>query len=213
MPQTAKVFRTGRSQAVRLPAAFRFAGSEVYIRRDPETGDVILSAKPGDWTALFAAIDAVDGPADAFMTGGATGRPSAGIHCEPSDHARHQHGERADQEPVAAPARPRRGDAGGAHLHFRHHPGGVALRPGQDAADQACRAAQRFLATIPIMPWDSAAAETYGGLRAGLERAGTPLGALDTLIAAHALALDAQLITADKAFAQAPGLAVADWTR
>ena len=41
--QTAKLFRNGRSQAVRLPAEFRFEGDEVQIRRDPETGDVILS--------------------------------------------------------------------------------------------------------------------------------------------------------------------------
>ena len=41
--QTAKLFKNGRSQAVRLPAEFRFAGDEVQIRRDPETGDVILS--------------------------------------------------------------------------------------------------------------------------------------------------------------------------
>jgi antitoxin VapB len=68
MRQTAKVFRTGRSQAVRLPAAFRFSSEEVFIRRDPQTGDVILSAKPGDWEAVFAAIDAVEGPADGFMS-------------------------------------------------------------------------------------------------------------------------------------------------
>jgi antitoxin VapB len=41
--QTAKLFKNGRSQAVRLPAEFRFEGDEVQIRRDPETGDVILS--------------------------------------------------------------------------------------------------------------------------------------------------------------------------
>jgi tRNA(fMet)-specific endonuclease VapC len=41
---------------------------------------------------------------------------------------------------------------------------------------------------------------------------GTPLGALDLLIAAHALAQGAQLITADKAFKLVPGLVVADWT-
>ena len=68
MPQTAKVFRTGRSQAVRLPASFRFSSDEVYIRRDPETGDVILSAKPGDWRAMFEAIDAVGSTPDGFMT-------------------------------------------------------------------------------------------------------------------------------------------------
>ncbi|MCI0667408.1 MAG: AbrB/MazE/SpoVT family DNA-binding domain-containing protein [Methylococcaceae bacterium] len=40
---TAKLFKNGRSQAVRLPAEFRFEGNEVSIRRDPATGDVILS--------------------------------------------------------------------------------------------------------------------------------------------------------------------------
>ena len=45
MQRTAKLFMNGRSQAVRLPGEFRFDGSEVNIRRDPETGDVILSRK------------------------------------------------------------------------------------------------------------------------------------------------------------------------
>lgn len=48
--QTAKLFTNGRSQAVRLPAEFRFEGSEVFIRRDPLTGDVILSSRSG-WTS------------------------------------------------------------------------------------------------------------------------------------------------------------------
>ena len=43
--QTAKLFKNGRSQAVRLPAEYRFEGDEVLIRRDPETGDVILSPR------------------------------------------------------------------------------------------------------------------------------------------------------------------------
>jgi antitoxin VapB len=42
--KTAKLFRNGRSQAVRLPAEFRFEGKEVLIRKDPVTGDVILSS-------------------------------------------------------------------------------------------------------------------------------------------------------------------------
>jgi len=46
MSQTAKLFTNGRSQAVRLPAAFRFDTKEVFIRHDPKTGDVILSRKP-----------------------------------------------------------------------------------------------------------------------------------------------------------------------
>lgn len=44
--KTAKLFTNGGSQAVRLPAEFRFEGDEVYIRRDPRTGNVILSARP-----------------------------------------------------------------------------------------------------------------------------------------------------------------------
>jgi antitoxin VapB len=51
--RTAKLFTTGRSQAVRLPMEFRFEGSEVFVRRDPKTGDVILSSKPDSWDGLF----------------------------------------------------------------------------------------------------------------------------------------------------------------
>lgn len=43
--QTAKLFKNGRSQAVRLPAEFRFEGDEVIIRRDPVTCEVILSPR------------------------------------------------------------------------------------------------------------------------------------------------------------------------
>ena len=56
MTQTAKIFTNGRSQAVRLPAAFRFDTKEVFIRQDPTTGDVILSRKPASWDGFFAAL-------------------------------------------------------------------------------------------------------------------------------------------------------------
>jgi len=49
MSSTAKIFINGRSQAVRLPMAFRFDTDEVFIRQDPVSGDVILSKKPADW--------------------------------------------------------------------------------------------------------------------------------------------------------------------
>jgi len=64
--RTAKLFMTGRSQAVRLPAEFRFEGSEVFVRRDPKTGEVILSNKPESWEGLFALYDQGGVPAD-FM--------------------------------------------------------------------------------------------------------------------------------------------------
>ena len=53
MPRTAKLFLNGRSQAVRLPADFRFEGSEVFIRQDPATGDVVLSRRPESWESFF----------------------------------------------------------------------------------------------------------------------------------------------------------------
>jgi antitoxin VapB len=56
MLQTAKIFATGRSQAVRLPLEFRFDVAEVFIRQDPMTGDVILSRKPTDWQGLFDVV-------------------------------------------------------------------------------------------------------------------------------------------------------------
>ena len=64
MPHTAKLFRNGRSQAVRLPADFRFAGSEVYVRRDPVTGDVILSRRPDSWQDFFDLTATLDIPED-----------------------------------------------------------------------------------------------------------------------------------------------------
>lgn len=64
MTRTAKLFSNGRSQAVRLPAEFRFDGDEVFIRRDAETGDVILSRKPADWSGFFAGRASADVPAD-----------------------------------------------------------------------------------------------------------------------------------------------------
>ncbi len=64
MAQTAKLFTNGRSQAVRLPAAFRFEGKEVFIRQDPDTGDVILSRKPASWDRFLAAVAQAEVPDD-----------------------------------------------------------------------------------------------------------------------------------------------------
>ncbi len=66
MPRTAKLFRNGRSQAVRLPAEYRFEGSEVYVRRDETTGDVILSRRPESWDDFFDLVKMAKLPQD-FM--------------------------------------------------------------------------------------------------------------------------------------------------
>jgi len=66
MPRIAKLFRNGRSQAVRLPAEFRFEGKEVFVRRDAQTGDVVLSRKPGSWSGYFELMKGIAVPDD-FM--------------------------------------------------------------------------------------------------------------------------------------------------
>ena len=61
----AKVFMTGRSQAVRLPLEFRFDAAEVYVRKNA-AGEVVLSTKPEKkpWKEIFARLDAADVPRD-----------------------------------------------------------------------------------------------------------------------------------------------------
>ena len=63
-PDTAKIFTTGRSQAVRLPKAYRFAHKEVNIHKDPLTGDVILSVQVDGWDRLLSSLKQLDVPED-----------------------------------------------------------------------------------------------------------------------------------------------------
>jgi antitoxin VapB len=60
----AKLFMTGGSQAVRLPLEFRFEGSEVDIRRDPVTGEVVLSKPTRSWDDYFDWVRKLDFPDD-----------------------------------------------------------------------------------------------------------------------------------------------------
>lgn len=64
MRHTAKLFMNGRSQAVRLPAVFRFDCKEVFIRKDPTSGDIVLSRKPESWDDFFRLVDTTDVPQD-----------------------------------------------------------------------------------------------------------------------------------------------------
>lgn len=66
MTDTAKLFITGRSQAVRLPRQYRFEGEEVFIRRDPVSGDVVLSRKPDNWHGFLELAARTEVPRD-FM--------------------------------------------------------------------------------------------------------------------------------------------------
>jgi antitoxin VapB len=62
--EKAKVFRNGRSQAVRIPAKYRFTQDEVYIRQDKQSGDLILSQAPRSLKELFKAFDVAGFPQD-----------------------------------------------------------------------------------------------------------------------------------------------------
>jgi tRNA(fMet)-specific endonuclease VapC len=74
------------------------------------------------------------------------------------------------------------------------------------------QALEMFLAPLTILPFDESAAWAYGDLRAVLERCGTPIGSLDTMIAAHALSQQALLVTHNtREFAKVPGLQLDDW--
>ena len=75
-------------------------------------------------------------------------------------------------------------------------------------------ALERFLAPLDILPFDAKAVWACGALRANLERQGQPIGALDTMIAAHALSLDAPLVTHNtREFERVPGLRLENWVQ
>ena len=72
---------------------------------------------------------------------------------------------------------------------------------------------KEFLLRVQVLPWDSVAAAVYGDLRTSCSASGITLGALDMMIAAHAVATQSTLVTHDNAFRLIPGnrLVVEDW--
>jgi tRNA(fMet)-specific endonuclease VapC len=71
-----------------------------------------------------------------------------------------------------------------------------------------------FLAPLQVAPYDDMAARKYGAIRAFLEKRGTPIGSLDMLIAAHALALGCALVTNnEREFSRVPELRVVNWAK
>jgi len=87
---------------------------------------------------------------------------------------------------------------------------GVARRPD---APNLQTIVHEFLVRLTILPWDSEAAQQYGPLRATLEREGRPIGNLDMMIGAQALASDLILVTNDQAFKRIKKLKTEDWTK
>jgi tRNA(fMet)-specific endonuclease VapC len=80
------------------------------------------------------------------------------------------------------------------------------------ASPQLRRRVEAFLAEVPVLPFDIPADDAYGDIRARLEAAGRPIGSNDLLIAAHARALAATVVTANVSeFRRVPGLSVENW--
>ncbi len=86
---------------------------------------------------------------------------------------------------------------------------GVARRP---EATRLRIAVEEFLLRVDVLSWDSEAARQYANVRAALERTGASMGNLDLMIAAHALATQAILVTNDRAFSRIRQLKIQDWT-
>ncbi len=72
---------------------------------------------------------------------------------------------------------------------------------------------EEFLLRVEVLPWNSAAANHYAEIRAALERSGKPMGNMDMLIAAHALSVEAVLVTHDRVFRRVKGLKIEDWSK
>jgi tRNA(fMet)-specific endonuclease VapC len=87
---------------------------------------------------------------------------------------------------------------------------GVARKP---AAVRLKLAVEEFLLRVETLPWDSEAAQQYGQIRATLERVGQPMGNLDMMIAAHALAAQVVLVTHDHVFRRVKQLKIEDWRK
>jgi tRNA(fMet)-specific endonuclease VapC len=85
---------------------------------------------------------------------------------------------------------------------------GLAKRPEAVALKAAVN---EFLRRVEVLPWDATVALTYGALRAQMQSKGTPLAALDMQIAAHALHVNATLVTSDHAFLHIDQLLVENW--
>jgi tRNA(fMet)-specific endonuclease VapC len=87
---------------------------------------------------------------------------------------------------------------------------GLARRP---EATKLKIVVEEFLLRVEVLPWDSEAARQYSRIRATLEGVGEPMGNLDLMIAAQALASDLVLVSSDAVFRRVKGLKIEDWSR
>ena len=184
----AKLFRNGRSQAVRLPAEFRFEGTEVEVHRDPESGAVVLTPlRPSarDWLAERDRLLAEPGV-----------REENAVRALVDGDSPRLDGWFADQRCCISVI--------------------VAAEILYGLEKNALNASKRQLiekglAGLEVLPWTQACACVYGRLRAGLQRQGRPLALMELLIASHALSEGCALVTADQAFTNVAELQLESW--
>ena len=79
--------------------------------------------------------------------------------------------------------------------------------------EKNAKALDEFVIPLEVISFDDEAAHVYGDIRATLEKAGTPIGAMDMLIAAHAVSLGIPLVTNNtREFVRISTLTIVDWT-
>lgn len=79
--------------------------------------------------------------------------------------------------------------------------------------EKNAKALDEFIIPLEVVSFDEPAAHVYGEIRATLEKSGTPIGAMDMLIAAHSVSLGVPLVTNNtREFARIPSLNIIDWT-
>ena len=206
---TAKVFWSGRSQAVRLPKSFRFPTAEVRIRRHGEA--VILEPVSQDWSWL----EALTGPVDADFETAAVEKPGE-QHRPELDILQVRY--LLDTNAVIGLLR---GDSRLLARMRRHAPQDFGLpavvahelfygafRSSRQAENLARIEALRF----EVLPFDKEDARQAASLRATLGASGTPIGPFDTLIAGQARERNLTLVSHNVGeFSRVSGLRVVDW--
>jgi tRNA(fMet)-specific endonuclease VapC len=209
MSRIAKLFRNGRSQAVRLPADLRFEVSQVYIRRDEVTGDVVLSRRPESWQDFFALAKTVDVPKD-FLSDRTDAAPQKPVRYLLDTNT---------VSYIIKGNRPRvrerllrviMAEVGVSVITEAELLFGLARRPD---ATKLKTLVDEFLLRVEVLPWDSGASQQYATIRAALEDDGEPMGNLDLMIAAQAAALDLILVSSDAVFRRVKGLKIQDWSK
>ena len=202
-----KLFRNGRNQAVRIPVEFELPGDEAIMHRDGERL-VIEPVRKRGLIALLKTMKPIEGkhPRDRRSRADAGGRPLTRYMLDTniiSDLIRNPQGKAAKRIAKVGEDNICTSIIVAAELRY-----GCA----KSGSERLLKAVEDLLAEIDVLPLDVPADAEYGGIRAELEAAGKPIGGNDLLIAAHAYATGATIVTANaNEFKRIRGLKVENW--